>query len=98
MENLLNKIAQKLLQQDPDKYYVGETDYGYYNNGVGMACCGKESIYDECQAYEDAKEYLQEQLDMITERKEGYPDDEILEELLKVDDVYNFINNLIETA
>ena len=47
-------LAKTLIEKDPEKYYLGEYDYGYYDNGVGMVCCGKEKIYDDDRAYTDA--------------------------------------------
>ena len=46
--------SHKLIEQDPEKYYTGECDFGYYDNGCGMACYGKEKRYDEDTAYSDA--------------------------------------------
>lgn len=97
MKKLLNKIAKKLIEKNPDKYLLGEDDYGYYNNGVGMACYGKEKVYDEEQAYEDAKEYLIENINQWAGKSDGLPEMDI-QDILQVDAVYNFINNLIETA
>lgn len=47
-------LAKTLIEKDPEKYYLGESDYGYYDNGVRMVCSGKEKIYDEDRAYTDA--------------------------------------------
>lgn len=47
-------LAKTLIEKDPEKYYLGESDYGYYDNGVGMECYGKEKIYDDDRAYTDA--------------------------------------------
>lgn len=58
IRNLAYEEAERLIERDPEKYYEGEADYGYYNNGVGMACYGKEARYDEDSAYEDAIEAI----------------------------------------
>lgn len=58
IRKLASEEAQRLIENDPEKYFIEEADYGYYNNGVGMACYGKEKIYDEDQAYEDAIEAI----------------------------------------
>lgn len=97
MENLLKKIAKRLEETNPDKYLKGYEDYGHYNNGVGFASYGYESVYDEDLSYEDAKEELLSELDIITGKKEGMWDEEILE-VLKQEEVYNFIRNKIESA
>ena len=97
MKKLLNKIAKELIEKNPDEYLLGEDDYGYYNNGVGMACYGKEKIYNEEQAYKDAKEYLIENINQWVGKSDGIPDMDI-QDILQVDAVYNFISNLIETA
>ena len=47
-------LAKTLIEKDPDKYYLGESDHGYYDNGVRMVCSGKEKIYDDDRAYTDA--------------------------------------------
>lgn len=47
-------LAKTLIEKDPEKYYTGECDFGYYDNGCGMACYGKEKRYDEDRAYTDA--------------------------------------------
>lgn len=55
-------LAKTLIERDPEKYYVGESDYGYYNNGIGMACYGKEKIYDDDKAYNDARDTIAEDI------------------------------------
>lgn len=54
----VDKVAKELINDKPEEYEIGETDCGYYNNGVGMACYGKEPVYDEKQARKDAKEAI----------------------------------------
>ena len=58
IKNLASEEAERLIERDPEKYYLRTNDYGYYNNGVGMDCYGKEDEYDEDQAYEDAIEAI----------------------------------------
>lgn len=58
IRKLASEEAQRLIENDPEEYFIEEADYGYYNNGVGMACYGKEKIYDEDRAYEDAIEAI----------------------------------------
>ena len=60
LRKMISKQADRLMEEDPEKYYEGTRDYGYYDNGVGMACYGKEKVYDEDQAYEDAKKLIAE--------------------------------------
>ena len=56
----IEKIAKKLIEDNPDEYYKGYESYGSYNNGVGMASYGGEDVYDEERAREDACEKLAE--------------------------------------
>lgn len=56
IKQLAEKRAEQLIENNPIKYEKGEGDYGYYNNGCGVVCYGKEPIYDENKAYVDAIE------------------------------------------
>lgn len=58
VRDLASDEAQRLIENNPDKYYKGESDYGCYNNGCGMASYGSEPLYDEDLAYEDALEAI----------------------------------------
>lgn len=58
IDNMISDIKDKLIEENPDEYYIGEESYGYYNNGVGMASCGSEKVYDEDRAWSDAAEKL----------------------------------------
>lgn len=49
-----DKLSEKLIEEDPEKYNPVIIDYGYYNNGVGFACYGKTKEFDEDKAFEDA--------------------------------------------
>lgn len=58
VKELASEMAESLIENNPEKYHVDTADYGYYNNGVGMACYGKEEVYDDDKAYEDALEVI----------------------------------------
>lgn len=58
----ISKLLEKLIEDDPEKYCTGTTDYGYYNNGIGMACYGKEKTYDDDKAYNDARDAIAEDI------------------------------------
>ena len=58
VQALASQRADELIEKKPEEYYTGTADYGYYNNGLGMACYGTESTYDEAKAYDDAIEEL----------------------------------------
>lgn len=94
IENIIDDTAEHLINKNAEKYEIGTTDYGYYNNGVGMACCGKETVYDEEQAKKDAKNLLLQELDSLA----GKSDQHIegwLEDIFQVEEVYNYVKNLI---
>lgn len=94
INDLINNTADYLLKKHPERYEQGVADYGYYHNGVGMACCGKETIYNEEAAREDAKELLLKELDIITGRR-GDAMTGLLEDIVEVEEVYNSIKQLI---
>lgn len=58
VRKLASEESQRLIENDPDKYYQYTADYGYYDNGVVKACYGREKVYDEDRAYEDAIEAI----------------------------------------
>lgn len=58
VRDLASEEVDRLIERDPEKYYIGEASYGCYNNGVGMASYGSEPEYDEDLAYEDAIEAI----------------------------------------
>lgn len=58
VRTLASEEANRLIENDPEKYYIGKADYGHYHNGVGWASYGSESVYDEDRAYEDAIEAI----------------------------------------
>ena len=78
LEKLTESVAGDLIEKTPENYNPKFEDYGWYNNGVGMACCGGEYVYDEEKAYDDAKEKIAESiehdyieyLDVLFENKE----------------------------
>lgn len=88
VKNKIQEIADKLIEDNPDEYRLGYVDYGYYNNGVGMASCGGEWEYDEDKAYEDAKEKFAESV-------ENYDSEEYLLQLLENDTFRNTLANMI---
>lgn len=95
MKDYITKQAQYLLQYYPEKYEAGTTDYGYYHNGVGMACYGKEIVYDTKKAFEDAKERMLHELDFWAGKNKDLPEG-FLEDILAVPQVNQYIRNLIE--
>lgn len=60
--NLVSDYKEKLIEANPEEYYLGEVDFGYYNNGLGMASYGSEKEYDEEKALTDASEQVIEGL------------------------------------
>ena len=58
VRDLASEIAESLIEKNPEDYYVNTVDYGYYDNGVGTACYGKEEVFDDDRAYEDALEVI----------------------------------------
>lgn len=77
LEKIIESVGFDLKEDDPEKYHEHFEDYGWYNNGVGMACCGGEWCYDEEKAQEDAIDVIAdsiqdgdiEYLDMLLEKK-----------------------------
>lgn len=59
---LVSNYKDKLIEDHPEEYCLGEVDFGYYNNGLGMASFGSETEYDEEKALEDASEQVIEGL------------------------------------
>ncbi len=62
VEDLAQKRAEQLIEEKPEDYNPQVVDCGYYNNGVGFACYGKETEYNEDQARIDALEEIAEDL------------------------------------
>lgn len=48
------KLADNLIENNPNEYNPREVDYGYYHNGTGFSCYGKDTEYDENKAFEHA--------------------------------------------
>lgn len=62
LEKYINDTAEDLIDKKPDEYYLETTDYGFYNNGVGFASCGgREDVYDEERARDDAIDQIKEE-------------------------------------
>lgn len=62
LEGYINDTAEDLIGKNPDEYYLETTDYGFYNNGVGFASCGgREDVYDEERARDDAIDQIMEE-------------------------------------
>lgn len=58
IDRKIEEIAETLIEENPEDYYLGYESYGWYHNGVGMASCGGEKVYDEDRAWNDASEKL----------------------------------------
>lgn len=63
LKKLTESVASDLIENNPEDYNPKFEDYGWYNNGVGMACCGGEWTYNEEKAHEDAKEKIAESIE-----------------------------------
>ena len=78
LSKIIESVANDLIEKSPEDYNPKFEDYGWYNNGVGMACCGGEWTYNEEKAYEDALEKIAdsiqdgdiEYLDMLLMKEE----------------------------
>lgn len=98
LNNFISAIADKLIENNPEDYEKGYVDYGYYHNGVGMACYGKEMEYDEDKAFEDAKEKIIEDIQIYAGKRKGFPNGYLDELLAKVPTLENTLTALIERA
>lgn len=101
MDNYIKKMADFLIEKNPEEYQLNYADYGYIHNGVGMVSCGGEWEYNEEKAYDDAKEILLEELEILARKRKGIPEGyllEFLEHSLLQEDVYNFIKTKIENS
>lgn len=78
LDEVVESVMTDLEEDDPEKYNRHFEDYGWYNNGVGMACCGGEYCYDDDKATEDAIDKIAdsiedgdiEYLDMLLMKKD----------------------------
>lgn len=98
IQYFISEIADYLIEQHPEEYETGYADYGYYNNGVGMACCGGETTYDEDKAYEDAKKQLLEDIAIYSGKKEGHYNEHLENLLEKVPSLAQILTHLVEKA
>ena len=83
IDEKIESIAEQLIDENPDDYYLGEESLGWYHNGVGMASYGSHKAYDEDKAFEDAKEKLAEDTANGGEDYELLFDDKIMTVLAK---------------
>jgi hypothetical protein len=58
VNNEAYKLADELIEKNPEDYSLGTSDYGYYHNGVGFATIGESEDFDEDLAYKDAIELI----------------------------------------
>lgn len=98
ISSFLSDVANRLIENNPEDYETGYTDYGYYHNGVGFACCGKEMTYNEDKAYEDAKEKLVEDIEIYSGKKKGFANGYLDELLEKVPSLTKTLTTIIERA
>ena len=58
VKQALERVAEDELESNSEEYFLGMTDSGCYNNGVGFVTINPEPEYDEDKAYEVAKETI----------------------------------------
>ena len=60
IRKMITKQADRLIEDDPEKYYMGRANLGSHQNGIGFVSDKGERVYDEDQAYDDAQELIAE--------------------------------------
>lgn len=89
LENLTQKIADKLIEDCPEDYNPQWCSYGSFNNGAGWSECGGEYEYDEDIAYQDALERIADDIE--------YENFEYIDDLLEYDEFRKTLANLIRS-
>lgn len=90
LEKYINDAAEDLIGKKPDEYYLETTDYGFYHNGVGFASCGgREDVYDEEKAREDAIDQIQEEI--------SYPTEDFYYRFAENEEFVEALKNILET-
>ena len=90
LEGYINDTAEDLIGKNPDEYYLETTDYGFYNNGVGFASCGgREDVYDEEKAREDAIDQIKEEI--------SNPSEDFYYRFAENEEFITALNNILET-
>lgn len=79
--DFVSEWADDRIERNPEDYEIGWSDYGYFNNGVGWACCGGETEYDEEQAYNDSVDEIIEHIE-----NENFPE---IWDLLQLPEIMN---------
>lgn len=90
LEEYINDTAENLIARNPDEYYLETTDYGFYHNGVGFASCGgREDVYDEERAREDAIDQIKEEI--------LNPTEDVYYRFAENEEFITALNNILET-
>lgn len=64
IKDIVYNQSQRLIEDDPQEYFLRKEDAGYINNGAGWVLCeAPENVYDEERAFENAKEKIIENID-----------------------------------
>lgn len=92
LKKAISERASKLLEEDLSegkggKYFIGY-DKDWVDNGVGMECIRCDTIQDEGEAWEDAKQELVEEMNNA--------DYETFYSLIDDENVCNAITKLLE--
>ena len=58
VEKQAEHLADYLIENNPEDYFIGKSDYGHYNNGVGFVTIGEQDEFDEDKALLDAYERM----------------------------------------
>lgn len=58
VEKQAEKLSKYLIENNPEDYFIGKSDCGCYNNGVGFVTIDEQDEFDEDKALRDAYERM----------------------------------------
>ena len=58
IRDIIHEESNRLIEQDPEEYYIGKENFGSMNNGCGFVKLDGGNVYDEDRAWDDAVEAI----------------------------------------
>lgn len=58
IRDIISEEADRLIEEDPEEYYIGKENFGSMHNGCGFVSLNGGNVYDTDRAWEDAVEAI----------------------------------------